>query len=65
MHAVTPVHFCFVKSGSLIEISRTGAKSHVYLIALFFCCLLAILIFDHTDTDLRTAQPVTMDDIHD
>jgi len=36
-----------------------------YLIALFFWCLLAIFIFDQTETDLRTAQPVTMDDIHD
>jgi hypothetical protein len=36
-----------------------------YLIALLFWCLLAIFIFDQTDIDLRTAQPVTIDDIQD
>jgi hypothetical protein len=36
---------------------------HPHLIALFFCCLLAILIFDQTETDLRTAQPVTIVEI--
>ena len=36
-----------------------------YLISLLFWCLLAIFIFDQTDTDLRTAQPVTMDAIQD
>ena len=40
---------------------KAALKPH--LIALFFCCLLAILIFDQTETDLRTAQPAMIDEI--